>query len=233
MPNDHLRTKSFVILDFKSSSSTPFFHHLPLCYHTITAKLDSPHIVLRKSIFAKMRATKCSRGIFLHRLRIETDFGKCTDFCIADSAGQTLITPKLALNVLSPSLKIHTESIIGLGLNKFKIDMFPARVSIELANGVWRTADNVEVGLIPGLSLEDDAHQSGLPMFLGYAAMQALKVAPNMIDKVFIDLAQPSATTGSKTPSSDYADKNKQAMFALKEKDIAEAIEQYKKSLEK
>ena len=180
-----------------------------------------------------MRASKYVRGIFLHRLRVETAFGSCTDFCIADSAGQTLITPKLATKVLRPPVEVHTEDIIGLGLKSFDVKMFKARVSIELAPDVWRSADEVTVGIIPGLSVEDNSHQSGLPMFLGYDAMQALKVAPNLISKEFIDLEQPTKTAPNDPTASgagfETAEK-KLALFALNVKDIAKAIERYKKS---
>lgn len=130
-----------------------------------------------------MRRTSSVLGLVLCRATVKGKREALT-VALADSAGQALVTSKIAANLLQDSeFSAHIEKMVGFGQASYDVAYFPATVSVACNAGPKDDTEissaNVEVGIIPGLSADADSDRSGISMFLGYDAMQQLGVIPN------------------------------------------------------
>jgi hypothetical protein len=95
------------------------------------------------------------------------------------------------------------------------VETFQANVSVKVSGGEIRRAD-ITVGIIPGLSEDDDCDTGGLTMYLGVEAMQALLVIVDPVNKVLRQVVKEKVTA-----------------FALNENKVKAAVTKFLRDHEK
>lgn len=123
-----------------------------------------------------MRASGIIRGYVVHGMTARTAFGVETGVTLADSGGATLVTPRAA-KIQFPG-EHDKVTLVGLG---------------QVRGGEVRHAD-VTVGIISGLSEDDDCDTGGSTIYLGVEAMQALSVMVDPLNKVLRPVVKENVT---------------------------------------